>query len=286
MAGSGLHHFASAMLRGRITQDQINNLDPAEYEDQQFEYWYHHLDEVLRDSGIAQFTCTCGHTGAQRDLVKKRERGVFRDSCPSCGALEYRDWGVPDQSTSHLSVDRYRGLRKEDNQEALTKQYVDGLMSIEQDTESNFQALRIQSLEYSLSVCLKQLKSFVEALGDESHAGFVSEEDLDAIAEAELLLGLTPPQQRQAKIDEINADTPPAAGYARQWLECKECQRLQYYDYVPYSLSNPSNTSACGHDMANMERLEIPDRVAVRAKEMREKGLLFGMRYASNQGKI
>jgi hypothetical protein len=40
---------------------------------------------------------------------------------------------------------------------------------------------------------------------------------------------------------------PIAKGYKRQWLRCRRCQRVQFYDYVPYSLSNPIMTTACGH---------------------------------------
>lgn len=39
----------------------------------------------------------------------------------------------------------------------------------------------------------------------------------------------------------------PISGYKRQWLKCKACGRVQYYDYVPYSLSNPVMTTVCGH---------------------------------------
>jgi len=39
----------------------------------------------------------------------------------------------------------------------------------------------------------------------------------------------------------------PDEGYERQWLKCRTCGHLQYYDYIPYSLSNPIMTTACGH---------------------------------------
>lgn len=36
-------------------------------------------------------------------------------------------------------------------------------------------------------------------------------------------------------------------GMNRQWVKCKTCGRVAYYDYVPYSLSNPIMTMPCGH---------------------------------------
>jgi hypothetical protein len=37
------------------------------------------------------------------------------------------------------------------------------------------------------------------------------------------------------------------AGKKRQWVKCKTCDRVFYYDYTPYGLSNPYMESACGH---------------------------------------
>ena len=51
---------------------------------------------------------------------------------------------------------------------------------------------------------------------------------------------------------------PKAKGYARQWLECHQCGFLQYYDYIPYSLSTPIMVSDCGHDLDRMKRLGKP----------------------------
>lgn len=36
-------------------------------------------------------------------------------------------------------------------------------------------------------------------------------------------------------------------GKNRQWVKCKECGNVAYYDYVPYSLSNPIMIPPCGH---------------------------------------
>lgn len=36
-------------------------------------------------------------------------------------------------------------------------------------------------------------------------------------------------------------------GYQRQWLRCRTCGNVAYYDYLPYSLSNPIMTTPCGH---------------------------------------
>ena len=38
------------------------------------------------------------------------------------------------------------------------------------------------------------------------------------------------------------------AGYKRQWKRCKKCGRVQYRDYIPYSMSNPILVAACNHD--------------------------------------
>lgn len=47
-----------------------------------------------------------------------------------------------------------------------------------------------------------------------------------------------------SKFDE--APKPPA-GYNRQHLKCRTCGRIMWYDYVPYSLSNPIMTTICDH---------------------------------------
>ena len=46
----------------------------------------------------------------------------------------------------------------------------------------------------------------------------------------------------------------PASGYKRQWVRCNQCRRVAYYDYVPYSLSNPIMTLPCGHGLT--ERMD------------------------------
>jgi len=51
---------------------------------------------------------------------------------------------------------------------------------------------------------------------------------------------------------------PPFSGWKRQWLQCHKCGFLQYYDYLPYSLSNPVMWSACGHELECMHRLKKP----------------------------
>jgi DNA-directed RNA polymerase subunit N (RpoN/RPB10) len=38
-------------------------------------------------------------------------------------------------------------------------------------------------------------------------------------------------------------------GFVRQWVRCRTCRRLAYYDYQPYSLSNPVRTLPCGHGL-------------------------------------
>lgn len=38
-------------------------------------------------------------------------------------------------------------------------------------------------------------------------------------------------------------------GYEREFVKCKKCGERAYYDFVPYSLSNPIQTTPCGHDI-------------------------------------
>ena len=46
---------------------------------------------------------------------------------------------------------------------------------------------------------------------------------------------------KQGKIPKI------PVGYKRQWVKCRQCGNVAYYDYVPFSLSNPITTAPCGH---------------------------------------
>ena len=40
------------------------------------------------------------------------------------------------------------------------------------------------------------------------------------------------------------------SGFKRQWVKCKSCGYVAYYDYVPFSLANPVMTLPCGHGIA------------------------------------
>jgi hypothetical protein len=42
----------------------------------------------------------------------------------------------------------------------------------------------------------------------------------------------------------------PLSGYNRQWVKCKACGQVAYYDYIPYSLANPAMILPCGHGAA------------------------------------
>jgi hypothetical protein len=44
-----------------------------------------------------------------------------------------------------------------------------------------------------------------------------------------------------------NKQNPLQKGYSRAFYECRKCKVKGSYDYVPYSLSNPIITTACGH---------------------------------------
>lgn len=42
---------------------------------------------------------------------------------------------------------------------------------------------------------------------------------------------------------------PLKQGMARQWVRCKQCGKVSYYDYQRHSLSNPVRTLPCGHGL-------------------------------------
>lgn len=45
----------------------------------------------------------------------------------------------------------------------------------------------------------------------------------------------------------VNKSDPLDSGRIRSFRKCKKCKTKGYYDYVPYSLSNPIITTECGH---------------------------------------
>lgn len=44
-----------------------------------------------------------------------------------------------------------------------------------------------------------------------------------------------------------------AKGYKRQWRQCRACKCVAYYDYVPYSLSNPIMCMPCPHGIGQRD---------------------------------
>lgn len=42
----------------------------------------------------------------------------------------------------------------------------------------------------------------------------------------------------------------PIKGYARQFLQCKRCKKVQYYDYIPHSSSIDIKISVCIHGIS------------------------------------
>ncbi len=40
-------------------------------------------------------------------------------------------------------------------------------------------------------------------------------------------------------------------GYERQWIKCKTCGLVAYYDFVPFSLSSPIMTLPCHHGVGD-----------------------------------
>jgi hypothetical protein len=57
-----------------------------------------------------------------------------------------------------------------------------------------------------------------------------------------------PIRPRQPK-PRIRLPAAPWPGYKRQWVQCRQCGRVAFYDFVPYSLSNPLMTLPCGHGL-------------------------------------
>lgn len=47
--------------------------------------------------------------------------------------------------------------------------------------------------------------------------------------------------------DPLDRFPKPLKGYERSWVACKVCSNIAYYDFIPYSLSNPTLTLMCGH---------------------------------------
>ena len=59
----------------------------------------------------------------------------------------------------------------------------------------------------------------------------------------------------------------PLPGYKRQWVRCKECGRVTYYDYVPFSLANPVMTLPCGHGATQRFYEAVEDITPEQAQE-------------------
>lgn len=51
----------------------------------------------------------------------------------------------------------------------------------------------------------------------------------------------------------MSAVSPIPKGHKRQWLKCRTCATVAYYDYVPYSLSNPIMWMPCGHGLTERD---------------------------------
>lgn len=74
--------------------------------------------------------------------------------------------------------------------------------------------------------------------------------------------------QRQDKEDVTMGGLLPAvaAGCRRTFKQCRKCKRVAYYDYVPFSLSNPITTMPCGHGAAEHHMGAVTISVAKAAK--------------------
>lgn len=58
---------------------------------------------------------------------------------------------------------------------------------------------------------------------------------------------------------------PPkvTSGYKRQWVKCKICGNVSFYDYVPYSLSIPIMLPPCHHRMNDQEQIKEVEALVV-----------------------
>lgn len=67
-------------------------------------------------------------------------------------------------------------------------------------------------------------------------------------------------------------------GYQRKWLQCKECKKVYYYDFVPYSLSNPIMYTDCGHSLGyprgdlNCKEISADEALILLLKDLKPKG--------------
>jgi hypothetical protein len=48
----------------------------------------------------------------------------------------------------------------------------------------------------------------------------------------------------------------------RQWVKCNRCGWVGYYDYTPYSLSNPIRTLGCPHDFRSAKNISEAEAVS------------------------
>lgn len=63
-------------------------------------------------------------------------------------------------------------------------------------------------------------------------------------------------------------------GYRRDYCACKQCGLALYYDYVPYSLSNPIWVLPCGHGLTlrfNEATRAITEREFINYKDRNNK---------------
>jgi hypothetical protein len=54
----------------------------------------------------------------------------------------------------------------------------------------------------------------------------------------------------------VNKANPLSKGNERAFIICSRCKMPAYYDYVPYSLSNPIRTTPCGHLFSEYKALK------------------------------
>jgi len=78
-------------------------------------------------------------------------------------------------------------------------------------------------------------------------------------------------------ITRIKAHPPVAHGYKRVYEQCKQCERVYYRDFVPFSLSNPILIAPCGHNVGQrwhdaMHRVEDQLGMRLMLDQMREDG--------------
>lgn len=76
-------------------------------------------------------------------------------------------------------------------------------------------------------------------------------------------------------IVDLSTLPPVIKGFSRTWVQCAECGWVGYYDYQPWSLSDPILTLGCNHHFSENRRAltesEVINIMVHRTREARAK---------------